>query len=237
MVRISSFTLVLPLALLACSRHQANMPAVARNPDRQSNESPNQNSPAPVPSPIMSPTPEVELAFAGGLRIVPKLVKLENERRPYKIDVTYPQIEGTKDTGILKLYHRIEDLVTKHYQWLLIPPTKEDFHHYEKWPSVFNSVDLDYEVVLATDNLLSIYFELYSYGIGAAHSVQQSLTVNYDLKAGKLLKLSDLFRPQATHLEFISRYCMGELSKDHKYAMSNPTFKEELAPKASNYES
>lgn len=158
------FTLILPLALLACGRHEANMPAVARNADRQSNKRPNQNSPSPVSSPMMFPTSDVELAFAGSLRVVPKSVRLENERRRYKIDVAYPQIEGTKDHGILKLNRRIKDLVTKHYEWPLIPPTKEDLHHYEKWPGVFNSVDLDYEVVLATHTLLSIYFEVYSYG-------------------------------------------------------------------------
>jgi len=91
---------------------------------------------------------------------------MENQRRRYKIYVVYPHIEGSKSVGILKLNRRIKDLMTKQYQWPLIPPTKEDLRHYEKWPGVFNSVDLTYDVVLATDQLLSIYFEGYSYGIG-----------------------------------------------------------------------
>lgn len=230
----SSFVVALCLWLLACG-HQANVQTVSRNGAQQSSESKTQNP--QTPSPVITPTPEQEVAFGKGLRIVLRTIELKSESRRYRIDVGYPQIEGRNSQGILKLNRRIKDLVTKQYQWLLIPPTKEDLRHYEKWPGVFNSVDLDYDVVLATDELLSIYFDVYSYGIGAAHSVQQSLTVNFDLQSEEIITLNGLFRPRAGHLQFISDYCVRELSKDHQHAMSDPTFKGELAPKVKNYES
>jgi hypothetical protein len=214
----SSFVLALSLSLFGCGEHQANVQTVSGNAIQQSNQSKIENP--QNPSPPITPTPELEVAFGKGLKIAPKIVELENQRRRYKINVVYPHIEGSKSLGIL-----------------IIPPTKEDLRHYEKWPGVFNSVDLNYDVVLATDQLLSIYFEVYSYGIGAAHSVQQSFTVNFDLQSEDLITLAGLFRPRAGHLQFISDYCIRELSKDHQYAMSDPIFKDELAPKLKNYES
>jgi hypothetical protein len=230
----SSFVVALSFSLLACG-HQANVQTASRNAAPPSSESKIQNP--QTPAPVITPTPEQEVAFGKGLKIVPRTIELKNESRRYQIDVVYPQIEGSKSRGILKLNRRIKDLVIRQYQWPLIPPTKENRRHYEKWPGVFNSVDLDYDVVLATDELLSIYFDVYSYGIGAAHSVQQSFTMNFDLQSEELITLTGLFRPRAGHLQFISDYCIRELSKGHQYAMSDPTFKDELAPKLKNYES
>jgi hypothetical protein len=230
----SSFVVALSVSLLACG-HQANVQTASRNATQHSRESKIQTP--PTPSPVISRTPEHEVSFGKGLKIVPRTVELRNESRRYQIDIVYPQIEGSKSRGILNLNRRIKGLVTKQYQWPLIPPTKEDLRHYEKWPGVFNSVDLDYDVVLATDELLSIYFEVYSYGIGAAHSVQQSFTVNFDLSSETPIQLAGLFKPDAKHLQFISDYCVRELSKEHQYAMSDPVFKDELAPKLKNYES
>ncbi len=232
---LRSALLILLVSLSSCARREGHVTTVTSEPKRAFDE--NINPQAVNPSPEMTPTPEVEVALSNGLRIVPKSVKLEHERRRYKIDVTYPEIEGTRDPAILNLNRRIRDLVTKHYRWPLTPPTKQDLRYYEKWPDVYNSVDLDYEIVLATDRILSIYFEIYSYGIGAAHSVQQSFTVNYDLKSRQWLRLSSLFKPGAKYLQFISDYCIGKLSKDHQWAISDPTFKKELDPTARNYES
>lgn len=231
----SSFVVALSLSLLACDQHQGNVRTVPRNSAQHSSEPKTQS--LQNPSPVITPTPDLKVAFGKGLKIVPKTVEMENQRRRYKIYVVYPHIEGSKSVGILKLNRRIKDLVTKQYQWSLVPPTREDLRHYEKWPGVFNSVDLTYDVVLATDQLLSIYFEVYSYGIGAAHSVQQSFSVNFDLRSETPIQLAGLFKPDAKHLQFISDYCVRELSKDHQYAMSDPVFKDELAPRLKNYES
>lgn len=150
--------------------------------------------------------------------------------------MSYPQIVGTEDLHIRKLNQHIKKLATEQHQWPL-SPSKADLRYYrEKWPDVFNSVDLDYEIRLATDFLLSIYFVSYSYGIGAAHSVQYSLVVNYHLVLRKPLKLSELFKRHSKYLAFISRYCMDELSKGPGHA-AEFMFKEALAPVAENFES
>jgi hypothetical protein len=174
-----------------------------------------------------------EAVFGGGkLRIVSKHIERKSERLRYEIDVTYPQIAGSDNLYIRKLNQHIQRLVTKQYQWPL-HPSKADLKYYrQKWSDVFNSVDIDYDIRSAHDSWLSIYFEGYSYGIGAAHSVQYSFSLNYDLTLRKELKLHDLFKPRSKYLEFISHYCITELSKKPEALFENA-----LKPKAENFES
>ena len=160
-------------------------------------------------------TPEREIVFGQDrLRIVDEEVRLKSERLQYEIDVTFPQVVGSKKRHIRRLNQRIRQLATQHYQWML-NPSKEDLQHYRKvHPEVFNSLDVDYELDLATDSVLSIHFNAYEYCIGAAHGSQFSFVINYDLASGKELKLARLFEPGSKYLEFISRYCSNALSLD-----------------------
>ncbi len=176
-----------------------------------------------------------EVIFGQGrLRIITHQVRMESERLRYKIDVSYPEIVGSNDPQIQDLNRHIKELVTQQYQWP-IKASKADLRFYkERHPEAFNEIDLDYEVRLATDRLLSIYFIGYSYGIGAAHSVQYSFTVNYDLASREELKLSDMFKPKSKYLEFIAQYCRVDLSKQPAGGFM---FSEALSPKAKNFES
>ena len=143
---------------------------------------------------------------------MPAEVKLESERLHYQVDVTYPQIVGSKAPHIQKLNQRMKQLVTKQYQWLL-HPSQENLRRYGKdWPEVTNFVDIFYDITFATDSLLSICFHGYSYSIGAAHAVQFSFVVNYDFAQRKELKLSDIFNPRSKYLPFLADYCASRLS-------------------------
>jgi hypothetical protein len=162
---------------------------------------------------------------------------MENKDWHYRIDVDYPQIEGTNDRAIVALNRKMKDLVMKTYSWPLKRPSKKDLAYFAKWPDVPNSVDMEYEVVLATDGFLSIYFIGYQYGIGAAHSVHTSFTLNYDFKSHRRLTLSALFKPGSNYLNVISRQCKDDLSKGRPYLKADSYFSEGLAPQAKNFES
>ena len=145
------------------------------------------------------------------LRIVPEETTLKSERLRYEIDVVYPQIVGSNEPYIQRLNQRLKQLASATYQWQL-KPSPADLRRW-KDHAEFNSIDLDYDVVLATDSLLSIYFDGSSYGIGAAHGVQFSFTVNYDLNEHRELQLFELFKPQSKFLKFIQEYCRDELTR------------------------
>ena len=230
--KLSLALVLLASCLIACNQRQVETAALPCNDVNQSGEANEGNKTVQVHSLAETPTPALNVHFGKGLRIVPKEFRLENERLRYKIDVVYPRIQGTENPRILNLNRRIERLVSDQYRWPLHPP-KEDLRYYDKHPDIFNTVDLTYEVPLATDELLSIYFEVYSYGIGAAHSVQYSFAVNYDLKSGKLLRLADIFKPDANYLGFISHYCTNVLTK--RYGES--VIGEALAAELKNHQS
>lgn len=167
-----------------------------------------------VPANVITPvTPNPQVVFGEGrLRIITHQVRMESDRLHYQIDVSYPEIVGSKDRHIQNLNQQIERLVTKRYEWAMNPAEAERYNR-EKPPEFYNTVDLNYEVRLATDSLLSIYLNGYEYHVGAAHGVQFSFTVNYDLTLRKELKLPDIFKPHSNYLAFIGRYCTDELAK------------------------
>lgn len=68
-------------------------------------------------------------------------------------------------------------------------------------------------VELATNNLVSLYFGVSTYGEGAAHPNHNSLVFNYDLSAGRRLSLSSLFKPNSNYLTLLSRYAINALKK------------------------
>lgn len=190
-------------------------------------------TPAPTEPDVTAPVPEI--VFGGGrLKLVPEEVQLKSQTLQYDVKVRYPQIVGTNELHIRRLNRRIEGLVSEKYDWMQ-HPLKEDLVYYrQKWPEAFNELSIDYEVTLATDSILSIYFVAYSYGIGAGTSVQYSFIVNYDLVSGKELKLSDLFLHRSNYLAFVSRYCTDQLATRKSGEWLH---RDNLAPALSNFDS
>ena len=186
-------------------------------------------------SPDLTEAPDRDYPFAQGrLKLVPENVRLKSDSRHYDIDVRYPQIVGADTPGIRKINQHMKALATAKYQWPL-NESKEDIRKdQERLPGTYNSVNLDYEVSVATDSFLSIFFTGYSYGVGAAHAVQESQSLNYDLASGSELQLSDLFKSGSKYLEFISEYCIEQLSATA--GVPGRLNKGRLAPSAKNFQ-
>lgn len=190
-------------------------------------------TPALTESNITAPVPQI--VFGGGrLKLVSEEAQLKSQSLQYDIKVRYPHIVGANEPHIQRLNRRIEELVSEQYYGIQ-HPLKEDLRYYrQRWPEALSELFIDYVVTLATDSILSIYFNAYSYGIGAGTSVQYGFTVNYDLVSGKELKLSDFFQHRANYLAFISRYCTDQLAT-HK--SGEWLHRENLAPVISNFDS
>lgn len=187
--------------------------------------------PAPVQSFTVTPPREFEFGH-NGLKLVPEQVQLKSERLGYDIDVSYPQILGTPytdETKIRKVNQHIKDAAVKLYQWPLNPTGQMSLHDQAR-SGIRNTVNFTYQVGLATDSFLSVHFIGYSHNAGTNQQIQDSFTMNYDLSAGKHLKLSEIFKPRSKYLEFISRYCINELKQYER-----KLFLEKLAPAAENF--
>lgn len=169
-----------------------------------------------------------EIDFAQGrLKLVPEQVRLKSEINRHDVDVSYPQIVGSEAASIRTINQQLKDAATKLYQWAIVkrdlPPDAE--------PAIYNTVNFNYDVNLATDSYLSLSFFGFRYGNGDAYGVQRNFALTYDLNSGKLLKLSDIFKPGSEYLEFISSYCINELSGG-----PFPLRMEAVAPQAANFD-
>ena len=233
---ISSF-LAFTAGLVTASSWNATRQAVAIEPVVIERCPPGQQQElraAPIP-PELTEAPDREYPFAQGhLKLVAERVRLKSDSMYYDIDVKYPQIVGADTPGIRKINQHMKVLATEKYQWPLNESKEDVRRDQETLPGTYNSVNLDYEVSVATDSFLSIFFMGYSYGVGAAHAVQESEAVNYDLTSGRQLSLSDLFKPGSKYLKFISDYCTEELTRGIEGA---EPWKDALAPVAKNFES
>ncbi len=57
----------------------------------------------------------------------------------------------TVPASLLRLNRQMKDLVRIKYNWPLNRTANKNLRYYMKWPGVYNSVDLEYDVLLATD--------------------------------------------------------------------------------------
>jgi hypothetical protein len=103
-----------------------------------------------------------------------------------------------------------------------------------------STLDIGYTVALATDELISVQFDVGSYYRGAAHPNSHSIVLNFDVKNGKTLKLADLFKPGSKYLEALSVYAIKDLKQQSKAkdgALDDESIQSGAAPTAQNYDS
>ena len=183
----------------------------------------------------LTEAPDRQYPFAEGrLVLVPENVNLKSESLHYDINVKYPQITGDETPAIRRINQQMKALATAKYQWPLSESKEEIRRDQERLPGTYNSVNLDYEVSVATESFLSIFFSGYSYGVGAAHAVQESESVNYDLVSGRELQLPDLFKSNSRYLDFISEHCIKQLSETA--GVPDRLNKSRLAPSLKNFQ-
>jgi len=93
---------------------------------------------------------------------------------------------------------------------------------------------IDYTVEYADDNMISVNFEQAA-SIGGLRPETNSFTLNYDLKAGRELKLADLFKPGSKYLTTIAEYCLNDLKARNDSGIAHDEFEDGAKPDADNY--
>lgn len=188
------------------------------------------------------------IEFTGGVELIAKQSKESNKKLNYKIEAEYPQATGALDNRFDRFNQEAKNLVTRRIS-AFKKETSDVSQDGEATPdaspedtsaSPANSLDIGYSIALATDDLISIEFEVGSYSSGAAHPNSYSEVLNYDVKAGKVIKLTDLFNPGAKYLQLISAYCIKDLkrqSKSKDSLLDDQTIQSGAGPDAQNYDS
>jgi uncharacterized protein DUF3298/peptidoglycan-N-acetylmuramic acid deacetylase PdaC-like protein len=182
---------------------------------------------------------EEPISFTGEVEIVAKPIKESNKKLMYEIAAQYPQITGGNNPNFEKFNQAARASVTKtvaDFRKEMAPQEGQDEPRPEG--SMGSDLNVSYSIALAQDDLISVEFEVGSYYQGAAHPNSYSEVLNYDLKNGKQLKLSDLFKPGAKYLQAIATYCIADLKKQGKEkGLLDEEIEKGAAASAKNYQS
>ena len=153
---------------------------------------------------------------AAAARFVPKVIKEANKQSRYRIDVVYPQIEG--DARFDKFNKEARAMVTKNVAAFKTSETSNETDAGSEIPAETetSTLDSDYQIRLAADDLISIEFTESAYSRGAAHPNSYTTVLNYDVRNGKKLALADLFNAKSNYVKVISDYCIKDLKQQAK---------------------
>lgn len=183
---------------------------------------------------------EEPISFTGDVELIAKQVKESNKKLMYEIAAQYPQLTGGNNPNFEKFNQAVRVPVTKRIAGFRKDMAPEAGAEPPLEGSMRSDLSIGYTVVLAQDDLVSIKFDVYSYFQGAAHPNSFSETINFDLKNGKQIKLSDLFKPGVKYLQAMANYCIADLKKqsqEKKLELPADQIADGAAPKATNYES
>lgn len=182
--------------------------------------------------------------FSGGGDIAAKSIRENNKKLKYEIDVEYPQLSGLLTSGIEKFNQEASQLAQREVadfrKNMTEVSTREETAGDSELPD--SSLGIGYTVILATDDLISIQFDVGTYFRGAAHPNSNSLVLNFDIRNGKVLKLADLFIPGAKYLQALSAFAIKDLKRQSKEKgpdgmLEDDTIESGAAPTSKNFES
>ncbi len=182
---------------------------------------------------------EQTISFSGGTQIVNRRVNESVRARRLDISAEYPELSGGANAAAFnQLVKTRVTAALADFRKQMAEMTAEDL---KMLPAGANNyIDIGYDVVYADDDLVSVTFSESTFA-GGAHPNTNYFTINYDLKQGRELKLSDLFKPGARYLEAVSAYSTRDLrartdpeSKENM-GLAQDIFADGAKPTAENY--
>ena len=183
---------------------------------------------------------EQPISFSGEVEIVSKQIKESNKKLMYEIEAQYPQITGGNNPNFEKFNQVARGSVTKTVADFRKEMAPQEGEEEEPRPqgSMGSDLNVSYNLALAQDDLVSLELEVGSYYQGAAHPNSYTDVINFDLKNGKVLKLTDLFKPGSKYLQAIATYCIADLKKQGKdKGLLDEEIEKGAAANAKNYQS
>lgn len=178
------------------------------------------------------------LEFTMPVKVMPKVIKEANKEKRYTVEVEYPQIDG--DARFEGFNREARNLITKDVAAFKTSETSDEAETTADLPAETQNSTLDagYDFRYATDDLISLEWGEGTYERGAAHGNHLTQVLNYDVKKGKKLSLSDLFLDKSKYLTAISNYCIKELkerAKKEDSLIMEDQIQSGAGPQADNY--
>ena len=165
--------------------------------------------PSPTPLPSATPTPEPTSLALPAVSLVEESVVENSDADQYEIKGVFPYLPMVV-TGAETFNTAMMD-----FEQTTLTAFRSDAAQSAAAPSASAGSFLQsrYEVLYNQNGLLSLRVWVSIYMKGAAHPGSFSNTFNYDLSAGRLLVLDDLFQPDSQYLTVLAQFCQAEISR------------------------
>jgi hypothetical protein len=184
---------------------------------------------------------EQMLSFTNGTQIINRQLSESVKAKRLDLSAEYPELTGgANHAGFNQL---VKSRVTGEiaaFRKQMSALTAADLKTLPQ--GVNNYIEISYNVEYADNDLISVSF-LESNFTGGAHPNYNYFTITYDLKNGKELKLSELFKPGAPYLQAVSAYATKDLQSrkmpdsDESLGLAQDLFEDGAKPTAENYQS
>jgi len=145
----------------------------------------------------------------GTSRLTVREQREENRSLNYTIRLNLPNL-GEAASGFNRHLAAIVDPLVTEFKKDVAELRRDDQGRGVELPP--SSLEIDYLMVQATPQLLSLQLTIYSY-TGGAHPNGQTRSLNWDPRRERSLVLADLFSPGAPAGRIIADYCRRELAR------------------------
>jgi len=180
---------------------------------------------------------EQMIEFTNGAKFTAKNFSEINKPKKFEITIEYPEIAGVNPAFAAKFNQLSKSRSMALYAAFkkdMMAQTAADLRNFPK--GMTNTLDVNYSIEWATDEIISISFINSTY-TGGAHGNYLTETLNFDLKNGKELKLADLFQTGVNYLKTISDYSIADLKTKLDEMSDDDWIKNGAGPSAENYSS
>jgi hypothetical protein len=176
------------------------------------------------------------------LRVQSKRIEKEDRETGAVIEAEFPQIVKPQSAAVSRSNQKVRSLIfTEIFNYTKDVKTewrdrvreyglKETKAIASEYAS---STHINYHIVTATRDLLSVYFHNTYSIFGGAHPSHHSFALNFDLKTGRQIRLADLFKPNSNYLKIISRHCIKAMTGEEQ--TENEEIKRGASPSLANY--
>lgn len=165
--------------------------------------------PAAEASPVAgaAATAILETPTVPALVLSAKTSQESSEKPKYTVEARWPYLEWGADPRVKAFNQAAESFVNGEIQSFKgsVQSLPDDplFSEYS------STLKIDFMPTSNSNGIIAILFQISFYSAGAAHPGHYSHALNYDLRAGKVLSLDDIFL--AGYLDMISSTCLSDL--------------------------
>lgn len=177
---------------------------------------------AQTPTPDAAPFPALKrgdeafepfVKLSGGRGLSAREVARKSARKDFKVSADYPVLLGDAGPAAREFNRRARAFVIDDVTPYLDAGRDAEKEGDPRWKDVEEYHDVHHKVVYASDELVSVLFYVEGYNWGAGHGYHKPVTLNFDLKAGREVKLAQLFKPGSDYLPFVAKLCAEDLRR------------------------